>query len=249
MAAGTATAVAGPAQISALIKGLSIKKRSIPGNRLRPNTLGGRQIRESKLGEVPLAAHAGSADSATRAGSAGHADSAAHADVAPSAGTAAHADGATTATTAANANALAGKPASSYAGGPGQLVLESKQVFALAPTFFPVYTLPGVGTLKAACHQGSFAIDFVWESASGVPYEDVDMRVYDSAHALGQHDHATLSNGGATFVETIATQGGTLELQVGTGHDETTRALMLEGLYGRADTAGSCRLTLTGIAR
>lgn len=53
--------------VSGLIKGKEIKRRSIPANRIKPNALGGGQIDESKLGEVPKAGDAaklGGADAA-----------------------------------------------------------------------------------------------------------------------------------------------------------------------------------------
>jgi hypothetical protein len=43
---------------SGLISGLQIRKHSIPGNRMKANTLTGAQINESRLGEVPHAAQA-----------------------------------------------------------------------------------------------------------------------------------------------------------------------------------------------
>jgi hypothetical protein len=49
------------------IRGKEIKKRSIPANRVKKNTLGGSEIDELKLGEVPRAAAAGDAE--TLAGS------------------------------------------------------------------------------------------------------------------------------------------------------------------------------------
>lgn len=44
------------------ISGSQIKKNSLAGNRLKNNTVKGKKIKESKLGTVPNAAHAGSAN-------------------------------------------------------------------------------------------------------------------------------------------------------------------------------------------
>lgn len=49
-----------------LIDGRSIAVQSIPGNRLKVNTVTGRQIKESTLGTVPSAEHATTATSATK---------------------------------------------------------------------------------------------------------------------------------------------------------------------------------------
>jgi len=68
------TAAADPiAQVAKAIKGTKIKKRSLPGNRIVANGLGGAEINESKLGKVRGAAladnatHAATADTATHA--------------------------------------------------------------------------------------------------------------------------------------------------------------------------------------
>jgi hypothetical protein len=60
-------APAGAHQASHLINGSAIKKESIAGNRLKPNTLTGKQINESTLGQVPSAKTARTATTATTA--------------------------------------------------------------------------------------------------------------------------------------------------------------------------------------
>jgi hypothetical protein len=56
---------------SALVNGDKlIKKGSLSGNRLKNNTVTGKQIKESTLGKVPSASHADSATSATNAAAA-----------------------------------------------------------------------------------------------------------------------------------------------------------------------------------
>jgi hypothetical protein len=57
------------------INGKTIKKASMPGNRLKPNTVTGKQVAEGTLGTVPLATSAGSALSAGTATSADSAGS------------------------------------------------------------------------------------------------------------------------------------------------------------------------------
>jgi hypothetical protein len=58
----------------------AVKNKSLRGGDLRSNTLGGKQIKESALGKVPLATSADRATSAGHADTAGHADSATNAD-------------------------------------------------------------------------------------------------------------------------------------------------------------------------
>lgn len=60
-------ALGGSVYAASKINGKTIEKASLPGNRVKPDSLRGKQIKESKLGEVPLATKATSADSATSA--------------------------------------------------------------------------------------------------------------------------------------------------------------------------------------
>jgi hypothetical protein len=61
------------------LPGNRLKVGSVPGNRIAPHSLLGSQIRVDTLGEVPSAAHAGSADTARHAQTATAADHAADA--------------------------------------------------------------------------------------------------------------------------------------------------------------------------
>lgn len=64
------------------VKRSDIAKRAVTGSKVAARSLTGKQIKASTLGQVPSAAHAGSADTATNATHAGTADSAAKARVA-----------------------------------------------------------------------------------------------------------------------------------------------------------------------
>ncbi|HEY7119179.1 MAG TPA: hypothetical protein VH475_21495, partial [Tepidisphaeraceae bacterium] len=77
-------ALGGTGYAASKFNGKNIRRHTISGTALKNNTLTGKQIKESKLGTVPNATHAGTADSATSA------------------------------TTAANANALGGTAATSF---------------------------------------------------------------------------------------------------------------------------------------
>ena len=81
-------ALGGTGYAAATLSGRDIQKRSIPGNRVVNDALTGKQINESKLGQVPLAQQALTAQTAASATTAGRATTA---------------DSATTATTAATA--------------------------------------------------------------------------------------------------------------------------------------------------
>jgi hypothetical protein len=69
-------ALGGTGYAAATLSGRDIQKRSIPANRVMNDTLNGRQIDESKLGPVPVAQQALTAQTAASATSAGHATSA-----------------------------------------------------------------------------------------------------------------------------------------------------------------------------
>ena len=98
-------ALGGASYAATKVNGKQIKKQTIAGNKLKPDTIDGSRINESKLGEVPLAQRAGSAGSADTAGTADHATTATTADTAGSA------NSANSAATAENANALGGQSA------------------------------------------------------------------------------------------------------------------------------------------
>jgi hypothetical protein len=105
-------AMAGTGYAAISISGKSIKKRSVPANRVVPNTLGGRQIDETKLAPVPAALQALSADKAKTADSATSADSA---------------DSAQTALQARDSDHLEGKTASAFV--PSKRILRIKLVY------------------------------------------------------------------------------------------------------------------------
>ncbi len=65
-------ALGGTVYAAGKINGKTIKVKSLPGNRIKPNTVTGSQVKESSLSQVPSAANAGTA---ARADSAGRADS------------------------------------------------------------------------------------------------------------------------------------------------------------------------------
>lgn len=69
-------ALGGTGYAAATLSGRSIQKRSIPANRVVSNALGGGQINESKLGPVPVAQQALTAQTAASATEATHATSA-----------------------------------------------------------------------------------------------------------------------------------------------------------------------------
>jgi hypothetical protein len=122
-------ALGGGVYAASKINGKHIKKNSIAGNRLKPDTLTGRQIEESSLGKV---SNAQQADSAT------HADSATSAD---------------SATTSANALALNGREASSFASAADIRLVRFDVTTTTSVVPQTVLDL-GPLTVKAACTSG-----------------------------------------------------------------------------------------------
>lgn len=95
-------ALGGTVYAATAINGRSIKKGSIPANRLRADSISGAQINEEALGKVPSARSADLAETANRATTAKRADSAKVADTAKEVDNAKHAN------VADNANSLGG---------------------------------------------------------------------------------------------------------------------------------------------
>jgi hypothetical protein len=73
-------ALGGSGYAAVKIDGKNLKNRSVAGNKLKKNTLGGKEINESKLAKVPKATLANTATTATRAGTADSAGNASNLD-------------------------------------------------------------------------------------------------------------------------------------------------------------------------
>jgi hypothetical protein len=123
-------ALGGTGYAAATISGRDIQKRTIPANRVVNNALGGQQINESRLGPVPVAQQALTAQTAASATEAGHATSA------------------DSATTAQDTQKLQGRDAGSFLSNTVRLV--SNQTA-------PVATDTGAG-VSVACAAGEKAI-------------------------------------------------------------------------------------------
>jgi hypothetical protein len=98
-------ALGGTGDAAATLSGRDIQKRSIPANRVVPNALGGNQVDESKLGPVPVAQQALTAQTAASATDAAHATNADNAT---------NAVNAVNAQTAQNAQQLQGRDATRF---------------------------------------------------------------------------------------------------------------------------------------
>lgn len=123
-------ALGGTSYAAVTFSGKSIKKRSMPADRIVSNALTGTQINERRLGTVPMASVAKFADQAKNAGSA---DSARTAETAKSAETAKIADTAKTANTATSADdakALQGRTAGAFLANKVRLVTAQSAVTA-----------------------------------------------------------------------------------------------------------------------
>jgi hypothetical protein len=71
-------AIGGTSYAAVQLNGKNIKNRTVVGKKLKKNTVTGTEIRESKLGQVPNAAHATNADNAATADTAAGATQAAN---------------------------------------------------------------------------------------------------------------------------------------------------------------------------
>lgn len=118
-------ALGGTGYAAATLSGRSIQKRSIPANRIVSNALGGGQINESKLGPVPTAQQALTAQTAASATHAGQAD---------------NADNATNAQNAQNAQKLQGRE-------PGAFMANSVRVVSAQVTV----ATGGTRNITASC--------------------------------------------------------------------------------------------------
>lgn len=107
-------ALGGTGYAAATLSGRDIQKKSIPANRVVPNALTGSQINESKLGQVPLASRALTAETAASAANAAHATTADRATSAVNAENAVNAQNATNAQTAQDSQKLQGRDATKF---------------------------------------------------------------------------------------------------------------------------------------
>lgn len=106
--------MAGTGYAAAQLSGKQLKKRSVPADRVMNNTLTGTQIKESKLGIVPLSSRALLADTARSADTAKTALAAETARAAETAKTATTAETAKTADKALDADRLGGREPGEY---------------------------------------------------------------------------------------------------------------------------------------
>jgi hypothetical protein len=154
-------ALGGTSYAAATLSGKSIKKRSLPADRIVSNALTGSQINEKRLGIVPMSNVAKFADQAKNAGSA---DTARTAETAKSATTATTAETAKTADTAKSADdakLLQGKPATAFMASQVRLVTAQSGVT-------PTNTSANVA---ASCTADEKAIGggAAWLTAAGNP--------------------------------------------------------------------------------
>jgi hypothetical protein len=107
-------ALGGTGYAAATLSGRDIQRRSIPGNRVMNNALGGGQINESRLGVVPAAREALSAQTAASATTAGSATTAESAQTAQRAQDAVNAQNAVNAQSAQDSLKLQGRDATAF---------------------------------------------------------------------------------------------------------------------------------------
>ena len=150
-------ALSGTGYAAVKVNGSDLENRSVAGKKLKRDTIGGREVNESKLGRVPSALNATRANSAatsssaTTAGSATSASHATSADHATSAGFASRAGGATSAETATHATSATQATNATQAGNAALLDGLGSDDFLAADTI-----VSGIAAL-ATSNQNSFA--------------------------------------------------------------------------------------------
>ncbi|HEX6665781.1 MAG TPA: hypothetical protein VF081_04230 [Solirubrobacterales bacterium] len=213
----------GTVYAAAKINGKTIKKGSIPANRIKADSLGGAQIDEGSLGSVPSANRATEADRAAEAKLAEFADKALVAEKVATAGTAASAlrateagkaDEAVTATRATRTDLLDGLSASEY-----QRTCERGAI--LASAFVEVgrpeggsFSCGGKGVPVVELSRGRFRMEFPGLSRPVVAV--ANSRVDDTAASIVP-DETVTADAPPTFILTIfetSTQTRTLAAQV-----------------------------------
>ncbi len=222
VAATSGTAVAA----SSLVSGDKlIRKGSLSGNRLRRHTVTGTQINLKKLGTVPSARSAATADYAGHAASADNATDAVNA---------------TNATSAGNAAALGGRPATGYLTTGSRVGTSGTVTMAGTPS----------GTTMTLFSSGPFTVTMTCRtSTSGDTAISVDAgtsesgAVIDSVSGIPAGSGANL--GSFNLSPSAQINGGTFTLEAPSG-----AGLVFSGSYG-TDSAGinpGCWANFAGIA-
>lgn len=227
VALGGTSAVAAPA-VRRLIDGKTVKKNSLPGDRVRRDSLGSVQIDERRLGVVPRARRADAAAKADQAGTATRADSAARADAAGRAETAGRADSAAIADAVKTSRALPLVRAAATAGATEaqalaaapELPLDSRGPFTLYAKCVVVDDRPSAqvfvrttaaGTLVATSERGFLAEPATAEAdrrvAAVAPLVDLvaEIAATEVAYTIAERDGTAVRG---TIVAHVRAPGG-----------------------------------------
>jgi hypothetical protein len=138
-------------KVVTLINGTQIKRGSIPGDRLKKDSVTGKQVNESSLGVVPQASNAANATNATNAGTATNAGHAASAD---------------------NASTLGGQLPSAFA--PAAAVSGGKALLTGGTTLPQTVMQKGPLTISADCLDGgggSFQVEIFAKSSQTAMFD------------------------------------------------------------------------------
>lgn len=214
----------GSAYAAGLIDGKTLKKRSVSGAKLRKNTLGGKEIKEARLGKVPQAARADSAASAAgadRAATAGRADSALRADSAASADSAA---------------TLGGTPAASFVQGGGRNFSVTRVIAPAQGSVTDVARVPGFARLDGNCAGG--LISFSMTDTSGQDFDRV--KVAFSGTSVDTSGGSYLS--GSQITAVTGANGVVMQNIQLVRRDGAIATFTL----GAVPALGECRFTLQG---
>jgi len=173
-------ALGGTGYAAVKVNGSDLVNSSVTGKKLKRDTLGGREVNESKLGSVPSALSAtransaATANSATTAGSATSAGHATSADHATSAGFASRAEQATSAETATHATSATQATNATQAGNAALLDGLASHDFLAANTIASGITALAVSHQIFAVPDMGFAVNAM--PTDGDPLFEVEVR-------------------------------------------------------------------------
>jgi hypothetical protein len=222
-------ALSGGVYAASKINGASIKKESVPGNRLKSDDVTGEQVDESSLGRVPTANKSNTADSADSAS-----NSAALGGQGPGAFQQ-RVNG-----TCGSGRSVQAVNADGYVACGGDVVQGSGTLLSNRIVFTPqanaktLLTIPGLGRLDAYCLATDAYVEWVNDTASSI-----DMW---AQHLTTGPDDTWISDvkgPGETWDEAESDFGGGSTLSLGVGNDPGARRVATIDMFSFQSSNGA----------
>jgi len=226
LALGGGTAVA-----AGVIDGRRIVRRSISGAKLKPNTLTGRQVAESRLGRVPRARRAADAIRLGGVPAAGYLRLTGKAQ---------------------DAERLDGADASAFARGQDVAIARRGLILpsATPATFTPLLALPGLGGLSASCSGAGHDVTLRYTSATlAGQFVTRDVTRQGSAAAATRADAVAPGGTDDVSVTGLPDAGGAeARLSIVRDVPAADSADVLVGAVAQSSGAPRCLLTATALS-